>query len=324
VIARQSVWTDEKVVKLAEQFVPCADEVGRLQRGKDDDCLLFQKIAEQGHFKGRIDTTRQGIYCAAPSGVLLASVNNNNPEVIARLMERALKKWESMSREERLLPADAKYDPKFRWESRYPADGLVLKSIYRDAPREDVKPMWKNAWNTDFTWFRSDEAKGFMPKEIKEGATYEVPREQMLRLARFTLRDIVRGEAEPFAVKHVEKAALKGTITAIKDGIASIHFTGETRTSHEGEWSIEGLKSDKRVPQKRGYETKILGNAEYDVAAKKFKAFELVCMGPRWGGTRFNVRGGDLDPFPMIVVLQLGGNTPADHVAPAYMWDYGW
>ena len=52
-IARQSVWTDPEVKELTAKFIPAADEVGRLQSGKDAECRLFRKIAEQGHYAGR-------------------------------------------------------------------------------------------------------------------------------------------------------------------------------------------------------------------------------------------------------------------------------
>src|SRR5438270_2045483 len=90
------------------KFVPVADEVARLQRGNDPECKLFQKIAEQGHYGGRSfpSATRQGTYAAAPSGILLASVNSNDPTRIATMLKVAMAKWETLSREQRLLPED--------------------------------------------------------------------------------------------------------------------------------------------------------------------------------------------------------------------------
>ena len=323
-IARQFVWTDKRVLELSEKFVPSADEVGRLQREKDDDCRLFQKIAEQGHYGGRLGVTRQGLYCATPSGVLLASGNTNNPDAVARMLQKALTAWDALPEERRYLAADAKYTPKFRPESKYPLDGLVLKSVCRDLPRDSVKPVWRNAWNVEFTWFRKAEAQGFAPPELKVGASYDVPRALVSRLARFSLRDIVRGESEPFDQKSIEKAELKGEVTGIEKNIATIAFNGATRVAQKGKWHIEGLNDNKPTELERGYETHLLGRAEYDLASKKFSAFELVALGPRWGGTQFNVRGDDLKPFPMVVALRLAGETPADRVAPSYLWDYGW
>ena len=80
-IARQSVWTDPEVKELAAKFIPAADEVGRLQSGRDAECQLFQKIAEQGHYAGRTrpSFTRQGTYATTADGTFLASWNKNDP-----------------------------------------------------------------------------------------------------------------------------------------------------------------------------------------------------------------------------------------------------
>jgi hypothetical protein len=76
-----------------------------LKTGTDPECRLFQKFAERGHYR-RPGSTRQGTYCVSPSGVLLGSVNSNNPQRIADLLERSLAKWGTLTREERLLPTD--------------------------------------------------------------------------------------------------------------------------------------------------------------------------------------------------------------------------
>ena len=78
--------------ELAAKFIPAADEVGRLQSGRDAECRLFQKVAEQGHYAGRTrpSSTRQGTYATTADGTFLASWNNNNPRVVARKLREAL------------------------------------------------------------------------------------------------------------------------------------------------------------------------------------------------------------------------------------------
>ena len=84
-------------------FIPAADEVGHLQSGKDAECRLFQKIAEQGHYAGRTKptSTRQGTYATTAGGTLLASWNNNDPRFVARKLREALAKWERLKAEGR-------------------------------------------------------------------------------------------------------------------------------------------------------------------------------------------------------------------------------
>jgi hypothetical protein len=92
------------VQELAARFVPVADEVGRLQRGKDPESLFFQSFCEEGHYKGRVEpsNTRQGIYAVAPSGKFLASVNTRDERQMRRMLETALERWEQMPVVERL------------------------------------------------------------------------------------------------------------------------------------------------------------------------------------------------------------------------------
>ena len=75
--------------------------------------------------------TRQGTYAAAPSGILLASINSSDPERMAEMLRQALARWESMSRTERLLPDGPSLlsGEATRGERFYPADGLVLRVI---------------------------------------------------------------------------------------------------------------------------------------------------------------------------------------------------
>ena len=68
---RRSVWSDPRIQSLARKFVLAADEVYRLQTGKDRECRWFQAMVQQKRPGG----TRQGIYVATAGGRLLASIN---------------------------------------------------------------------------------------------------------------------------------------------------------------------------------------------------------------------------------------------------------
>jgi hypothetical protein len=330
VIARRSVWSDPKVLELMARFVPVADEVHRLQSGADPECRLFQKVAEQGHYAGRAlpSSTRQGTYAAAPSGVLLASINSNDPVRIAAMLERALEKWETLSREERLLSEDpqAAMPELRRGEGLYPKGGLVLQLHSRDLPREQpVSDRWAKAWNQDFAWFTKVEARQFLPERPAAGQRHDVPEALLRRLARCHLLDNVRGQTRSFEDQEVEKARLTAEVVGVKGSVVTLRLEGETRTAAEGVWSIRGYRDmNSPTPQKRGVETRLLGNGTYDLRQERFTGFELVALGTRWGGTQYNGRGDDLDPAPMGFALVLAGDRPAERVAPAHLDDYGW
>jgi hypothetical protein len=303
------------VLKLAAKFVPAADEVYRMQNletGTDPECRLFQKFAELGHYR-RPGATRQGTYCATPSGVLLGSINSNDPRRIADLLEKSLARWQTLKREERLLPTDPRKqvaDIK-RPERFYPEDGLVLNVTSRDMPREadKAKPVradrWVRAWNQDFAWFTRAEARQFVPPEPKVGKKQDLPLALIHRIACAHLVDNVRGQTSPFDESQVKKARLGTEVTAVDGNVVSLRLEGETLTTMEGR-------------RKHGLDMRLLGKATYDLAKARFLTFELVALGTRWGGTQLNGRRGDPDAAPIGILFTLAADSPCERVAPAF------
>jgi hypothetical protein len=330
VIARQSVWSHPEVLELVAHFVPAADEVGRLQRGQDVECRLFQEVAEQGHYAGRAkpSATRQGTYAIAPNGVLLTSWNNNNPEFVASQLRNALKRWEELSPEERLGSPllEEQFSKLRRPDTFYPEDGLALRVHSRDLPREiPLEGRWANSWNQDYAWFRQEEAVQFLPDEVRSGQKHSVPEELVHRLARFHFVDHVRGETPAFPQGAVREAALQATVENVEGPIVSLKLEGHTRTLQQGSWPIRGFRDmESPTPQERGVKTRMLGAARFNLEQKRFTHFELVALGTRHGGTQYNGRSDDLDPAPIGFLLTLASDAPAERVAPAFFWSYGW
>jgi hypothetical protein len=305
------------VLKLAAQFVPAADEVYRMQNlktGTDPECRLFQKFAERGHYR-RPGASRQGTYCVSPSGVLLGSINSNDPKRIADLLEQALAKWGTLTRAERLLPTDPRKqlaDIK-RSERHYPESGLVLNVTSRDLPRETGKANptragWReSAWNQDFAWFTKAEARQFVPAEAKVGEKQDLPARLLHRIACAHLIDNVRGQTSPFEESEVKRAQLSTEVTAVDGAVVALRLEGETRTAREGR-------------REHGLAMRLLGKATFDLARGRFRAFELVAVGSRWGGTRFNGRRGDTDAAPIGILFTLAADSPCERVAPAFSY----
>lgn len=311
--------------------MPAADEVSRLQRGTDRECRLFQKIAEQGHYAGRTQptNTRQGTYAAAPNGVLLASANTNDPKRMADMLRRALEKWNSMSKAERLSEENPRSwaSQLQRPERLYPDGGLVLRVVVRDLPREgdQRRPAdWRaDAWNQDFAWFRRGEMLQLLPPSLEVGATAALGEAAARRFARAHLIDTVRGQSPPYGEKAIQRAALQSEALTVTDERVRLRVTGEAFIEEEGTWAISGFQ-DMNNPQnrKRGVDLKMLGYAEFDRRAGRFASFEVVALGTRWGGTQYNARADDLAPAPIGFLLSLA--EPTDRVAPANWWVYGW
>lgn len=305
--------------------------MSRLQSGRDAECQLFQKIARQGRAGGRPGVSQQGTYVVAPSGVLLADLNSNDPVRVLEMLQRGLDRWKQLPQDERLgaeLPALAQTDVR-RPERLYPEGGLVLRVSSRDLPRENapVRPGadWRQtAWNHDFVWFKPDEARQMVPEKAAVGEKRQIPDALIRRLARCNLVDNVRGETQPYADANIERAAWNAEVVKVEGRRVTLRLTGETRAAAEGMWSIGGLRHPEPTPQKRGHETKILGRGTYDLGKQKFTAFEMLALGTRWGGSQFNQRGDDLDPAPIGTLFVLAGDSPVERVAPAFFRQYGW
>lgn len=317
-------------MQLLKQFVVCADEVHRLQTGKDPECLLAQKVFEQGHYAGRTrpTNTRQGTYATAPSGVMLASINSNNPQQMADMLRRALQKWNSMSESERMLGSDPKQQKAAikRAEDMYPADGLVVRVFSRDVLRQhDPSERWAKAWNQSFAWFRKDEARAFVPQTLTKGQKIIVPKPLVSRLAMLNFIDNVRGQTSAYNDPHVALAHLESEVVAVSNGVATLRFTGETKTDREGVWSTAGFQ-DMSSPQanRLGVHLKLLGNAKFDVAKSQFTQFEIVAVGLRHGATQYNQRNNDRGPAPIGFYVVKGGGAAVERVAPDFWWRYGW
>jgi hypothetical protein len=313
VIARQSVWSDTQVAKLLADFIPCADEVWRLQNRNDPDCVHFRKFCDEGGMLNDRDatTTRQGTYCCTPSGMFLGSMNHRDPVRVAGLLRDALKKWKEIKKEDRLL----KDDPAEAWkqvnraEKQYPEDGLVLRVNSRDMPREKQATDWRGkAWNHDYAWFRKEEVARMLPRQFAKKTEWKLPDDLVQRLCRLHLVDNVRGQTNGYAPKSVQEAEINCKVTRIKKGVVTIRLAGKVKMSQEG----------------RGLEATMLGEAKYSTKEEKFEQFELVAAGERWGRTRYNARDDDEGRAGIGYALHIAGDSPTEKVAPAEFGNYGW
>lgn len=302
----------------------------RLQHGKDPEAKLFQSVMEFGHYGGRTvpTDTRQGIYCLTPSGKFLASANTHNIDAMAAMLEKALANWRAMPRAER-LPADLTDRSQAqagRIENRYPVGGLALRVVSRDLGREDQPSDWRGqAWNLDYAWFRKEETPLFVPSPAAPGAKVEIPESLIRRLARTAFVDNVRGQTPSFEPQHVKEARLTAVVESADGTTVRLRLTGHTRAVAGGDWSVRGFEDmHSPTPQERGVELDLIGHATWDTRERRFTKFEMIAAGTRWGATQYNGRGDDRAPAGVGFLLTLAGDTPAERVAPANFWSYGW
>jgi len=320
------------VQTLLQEFIPAADEVWGLQHGEDPASRLFQRIAEQGHYAGRVEptNTRQGIYATAPNGQLLSSVNTRSADRVAEMLEAALEEWRTRPARDWMLAEDeaAEVERSRGWERLYPEDGLVLRVVARDLPRDKRMGDWRDqAWNRDYAWFRRGEIEALVPGlesgDVEVGARGRLDDDVARRLAALHLVDFVRGQVPPFKREQVREASIESEVVEVEGGRVRLRLTGATSTMERGRWPVAGFQ-DMHDPkaQERGVEVDLLGSATYDLDERRFVELELVAIGERWGGSQYNGRSGDLEPAGIGFLL-----TPAPEglrVPPAAIWGYAW
>ena len=299
-----------------------ADQLDHLYNGTDFESLFVQKIKKQSHPD---NYSYQGIYLAAPNGMLLAGSHEalHDAKKVEKLMQQGLEKWEKLSPIDRLLTkevfAKAVTERGERGRQKhYPQDGLVLRLFCRDLPGspEPKDANHRNLWNMDYVWFRKEEALAFVPPKPTQGSKHAVRRDLVERLARFHLIDAVRGSGLPYPKEAVEEANLTAEVIEVTDDLVSLRLHGATRTSQTGKFFTQNtVGSAWKVPevQSRGYDAKLLGRAVYHRRDQKFVSFELLAAGDRWGATSENGRVSDgeacLRPAPMGVFLELAGTV---------------
>lgn len=314
---RAQAFSDPTVIRLAaELFVPVAEDSDALEHQADDKGVFFRHIAEQGHYGGRTypETGRQGSYAFTADGRFLASINTRDPRAMAAMLETALARWERPG--DGAAPSPVALGDEGS-EPGYPTDGLVLQVAARDLPREpDTRPDdWRRlAWNLDYAWFTRDEARALVPEPRRVGARRVAPWSVRHRLARFHLRDFVRGEPFEWPVDAVRTAALGSQIVAVAGAEVRLELRGAIRLEHEASWVQPEDGEERRSPS--GYDAELYGEATWDDERGSFTGFDLVAVGPRWGANQYNDREDDPGPAPLGVAFGLAGTTPAERTAP--------
>jgi hypothetical protein len=266
--------------------------------------------------------TTQGTYIVTASGILIDSGHTHTPDELVTFLADGLKKYNSLSRKER-LGRSIGTSPKGS-RSNYPKDGLVLKVTLRKlySPR----PTGRRArgvieCNQDFAWFRKHEAEQFLSVNPKQGETHDIPKSLMMRLAKYHFLDTVRTFCDPYPDRCVKTAKLTSTVLSVNGNLVSMRFNGAVHSSQDDtpRW---GIVREARIPRRpeRSFDATLLGYATYDMSQQKFIKFELVALGTQSGGGTHLLAG----PVTMGVVLSMAGNNPIDRVEPRHLRLYPW
>lgn len=306
-----------------DSFLPAADEVWRLQRGGDEECLFFQRAVNGG--KVITDNgTRQGIYVMSPAGKTLARVNSLKPEKVLTMMQDGLAKWNALPEEERWLPDGFDLVGQERWESSLPQDGLRLERIVRDIPKGGALDGERNPKsNVDSVWFSKEEAWSIFAAAAP-GGWQPFPHKLAQRLACFSLVDNVYGQCMPFDPNDVQTLNLEVRILTTKDLIAHFEIRGHTLAVEDGHWGFADAMWKPKKNHPHAMETTLLGWAELDIVKQKFRSFDLLAMGRRSGFTELNSRRFRPEPGAIGFSFRLDQRSWAP--APTYisLYDAPW
>jgi len=299
-----------------------ADEVWRLQRGSEADCIFFQRTVNNGE---RITDrgTRQGVWVIAPGGVLLAHGNTRNTDRIVQILEQGLQAWAQLPEDKRHLAAGVDITPDHRWEHSWPAGGLVLERIARDLGPDGLDSERSARWNRDHVWVSRDELSDLLPHELSPGDQFALPL-LIRRLARFHLVDNAAGQSLPYADDELSKAELRATVTEMNDGLATLTLSGATRADADGKWRLAPGTWTPAQERPHGLETELAGTALWNTSTRRFEAFNLVAVGTRWGRTDNNGRGRDSSPGAIGFLLRKAPASP--RIAPTFvsLYDVDW
>jgi len=317
VIARQQVWSDDEIQKLAANFVPVTAEVWTLATGKSPASEWFHKAG--GPTEGG---RAHGLYCFTPDGQGLGFVFISRPkEPCLKLIQDALKKWteEALAKKLRPKPLPA-IDSRETWPELAAKPGLFLIVHSRDLPRGPVlhpgkSPEEQGAWNHLFLALDEKEMAGLLPTG---GPKAEVPQDLLKKMFQRHLGDFSHGNNGGFRTPDAfKKLSLLVETVSVKEPLVTVKYSGEVvleegtdkydARTHGTQLAITG---DHRIDQEGlyGFDGKLYGKAVYNVAAKKFVHFELVAAGTRKGlrdkddyqpapiGYAFTIEGQDEKP----------------------------
>jgi hypothetical protein len=310
VIARQQVWSDDEIQKLAANFVPVAAEVWTLATGKSPASEWFHKAG--GPTEGG---RAHGLYCFTPDAKGLGFVFISRPkEPCLKLLQDALKKGTVAPKP---LPV---VKSKETWPELAVKPGLFLIVHSRDLPRGAVQhpgksPEEQGAWNHLFLALDEKEMAGFLPQGVPKA---EVPVELVKKIAKRHLGDFSHGNNGGFRTPEAfKKVSLVAETVSVKEPLVTVKLTGDI-TLEEGTEKYDAkthgtqlaITGDHRIDQEGlyGFDGKLYGKAVYNTAAKKFVHFELVAVGTRKGlrdkddyqpapiGYTFTIEGQDEKP----------------------------
>ncbi len=318
--SRQFVCNDSRIIDLLDRFIPVVDSPSNYEGYgvQVDRSRLQYRLVDQilGQTVYRQISGAQGLYIVTPSGKLIAgTTEHSNPSRVLAEMRKGLEAYSQMPKSERLLPRTP--DPKtdkietLTDDPKPPRDGLVLRMVSRGLPTPGVSEQdtrHESFYKLDRVWFTREQARSFLPAELKSGAKTSVRGPALNLLVRLNLGTFIQPNPA-WNAEDVRSAVLNSEVSSVKGNIVEVRFSGDAE-----------LRSDNRY-SRRSYAPKLLGNASYDSRTKAFTKFELLAVGTHTVGdvgedARTYARGPEA--MPLGVLLTINGTNANDRVVPHF------
>ena len=304
------VWSDPDVQKLAKEFVCCTEEVDILfprnewliNHLKNDPAVklfrdTFGKQVPRQHWDPNPTRTKQGVYAMMPDGTYLsARFVGVRKEQIIDLLNEALKKWRSEVKFRGLNPKLVPQTTALgKWKSHKKKElGMFLEMHCRDLPRDGRKNTGHGRvvgdhWNTTWLEFSKDEAMSFVPEGNDWQEVSTAARDKFFCKG---LKDIVYGQSPDWKPVHIRSGNMK--------------VRRQSQQSRGNNIVIE-LAGDFHLQDgTHSYRGRLSGRVLWLKNQKKITRLEVVAIGKREGGTRFNFRKKDEASAPLGVSFYLG------------------
>lgn len=279
---------------------------------------LVDQVLKQTTY-GQI-TGAQGLYVITPSGKLIAgTTQHSNPSQVLEEMQKGLAAYSRMPKSERLLPRapDARTDKVDIGtdDPKPPRDGLILRMVSRGLPMLGVSEQdtrHSSFYKLDRVWFTREQARSFLPADLKTGARTQVRGPALNILVRLNLGTFIQPNPA-WNAEDVRSAVLNSEVTSVKGNLAEVRFSGNAE-----------LRSDNRY-NRRSYTPKLLGSANYDTRTQAFTKFELLAVGTHTIGdvgedARTYARGPK--SMPLGVLFTINGTNHNDRVVPHFYRAY--
>jgi len=280
-------------------------------------------MADQGPLKR--GGSRQGIYALTASGrFLFHAWGDVSPDVLRQKLREAVRVFKALLDNDRSpdVPENVKLDPDY---SRSPPPGTLILSVYSRALDQkrgewcacDERVVLDNRIGVrvltayDHLWIMEEEWKAMIPASAKKGDVLPVPAAVVKRVSRFHLVDNTRGEPGYWKEKELQRTNMTLKIDDVSGTLIKMRLDGEAL-----------LASDADAQRaKRGFDVSLIGYVDYDVSTKKFRRFDLLAIGTRWGSNPWSTSRPGRTPLGIVFELTRG-DSAADRLPPLAARDW--